>query len=151
MNIICLHPSLSIAYFWFLMRCTGFSGPKYTVDDEEFLLFVPSMSLIWNCLYFLIRDDLTNVLVARSIKDIMRLYTRPSNLIKFTALMLALVTPVITFYTQTNLGFVHSVTIGLLWFRLLILLKDINIKLSAFIVTVNKVCSDFIFDKVSPN
>ena len=123
------------------MRTTGYINleDKSEIEVDESFLCVPSLSVIWLCIYFLVRDDFTNILVARSLKEYLKIYMWPHNLAKVTALLLALLSPIHSFYYRTNLGLINAMTIGLLWLRLILLMKAINIKLSAFIVTVNKV------------
>lgn len=133
-------------YFWSLMRVVSPSDTEYIFDFDDSIMRAPSFGLIILCTYFLIRDDFTNMLAAPSLIDFIKLYAQlshPGKLIKVSALILAMAAPIHTLLVkETDLRFLHALTSALLWLRLLFFIKGINIKLSAFIVTMNKVIQD---------
>ena len=100
--------------------------------------------IIWICIYLFLSDDLSNYLMNGSCIGFSKRYIRFWNLIDILSLLASLYTTIdslVRAHSSTLFlsSAVIAITKGLQWLRFFSLLKEINMQLTTFVLSISKV------------
>ena len=88
------------------------------------------------CLYFLIRDNLANLVMAKSYKFLFRVYALFTEIVKNIAVLSAFISILMEYQNGNK---IYPVTVGLLWLRFFISYIEVNVNIATFILSVGEV------------
>ena len=107
----------------------------YVVTESPLLI-------IWICGYCFLRDNLANIVMARSYKFFFKRYQYLifNEVIKNLATLCALITTLIP--VTAEFREIYPIAIGLLWWRLFISYVELNVNLATIMLSVSRVSSN---------
>ena len=88
------------------------------------------------CLYFLIRDNLANVVMAKSYKFLFRVYALFTEVAKNVAILSAFISILMTYQDGNK---IYPITVALLWLRFFISYIEVNVNIATFILSIGEV------------